>query len=373
MRIAIDTHHLLLENAGTKRITVNLIEQLYQVKGIELLEVNPKYKLSRGKSIPEKILGHMIRFFWVHLHLPILCYLRKVDVLISPEFNTPFFTHCKRVVIVPDAHMRAQREFTSTLWFYLYYVPFIEVPIRRADLIITISEFAKKQIVELMRLDQAKVHAVYLGIDFSFLNGASADGLHKVREKGLRPKDYILFVGTFEARKNLERLIHAFARIKRASISGSEKLQLAIVGKPAGGMFSDRSRQMTALIKELKLESDIVLTGFVADEDLPDFYRQSKMLAFPSLHEGFGFPIIEGFITEVPVVTSNLCSMPEIAGDAALIVDPYSVDDIADKIERLLVSDELRDQMVTAGRERVKQFTWEKFTNEVLTLISAVK
>ena len=373
MRIAIDTHHLLLENAGTKRITVNLIEQLYQENGIELVEVRPKYKLSRGKSIPGKILGHLIRFFWVHLHLPVLCYRKKVDVLISPEFNTPILTHCKRVVIVPDAHMRAQREFTSTLWFYFYYVPFIEVPIRRADLIITISEFAKKQIVELMRLDSVKVHSVYLGIDFSFLNRTSVNGDTKVKEKGLLPKEYILFVGTFEARKNLERLIHAFARIKSASLPGGQNLQLAIVGKPAGGMFSDRSRQMTALIRELNLDDDIILTGFVADEDLPEFYRQSKLLAFPSLHEGFGFPIIEGFISGVPVITSNLCSMPEIAGDAALIVDPYNVDDISDKIERLLVNEELRDQMIAAGRARVKQFTWEKFTKEVLALISSVK
>lgn len=366
MRIAIDTHHLLLENAGTKRITVNLIEQLYKGEEPELVEIKPSYKLSRGKSIPAKIWGHLMRFFWVHIHLPILCTLKKIDVLISPEFNTPFYTGCKRVVIVPDAHMRAQPEFTSTLWFYCYYVPFIEAAIRRADLIITISEFAKKQIVELMNLNETKVNVVYLGLDSTFLTPPKKDGIQKVIEKGLTPGNYILFVGTFEARKNLERLIEAFAKIKGAKVPGSEELQLAIVGKPAGGMFSDRSRQMTELIRNRGLEHDVVLTGFVPDEDLPDFYRAAKLLAFPSLHEGFGFPIIEGFVTETPVITSNLCSMPEIAGDAALIVDPYNVGDIADKIEQLLVNTKVRTDLVSAGKERVRKFTWEKFTEEVL-------
>lgn len=372
MRIAFDTHHLLLETAGTKRVTVNFLDQLRREHGADLIELRPSYKLSVGKSIPAKLLGHLIRFFWVHIHLPLLCLIKKADVLISPEFNTPMLTHCRRVVIVHDAHMRAQPEFTSRLWFYFYYVPFIEIPIRRADLILTISAFAKKQIVSLMKLDERKVRVMHLGVDMSFraqpspLNG-------KVREKGLSPGNYILFVGTFEARKNLERLINAFAKIKGERLPQAEGLQLAIVGKPAGGMFSDRSRQMTGMISGLGLQDDIVLTGYVRDEDLPEFYREARMLAFPSLHEGFGLPILEGFISGIPVITSNVCSMPEIAGGAALIVDPYNVEDIADKIRQLLVNTSLRDELVEAGSRRVKEFSWERFTNEALGHISALK
>lgn len=372
MRIAFDTHHLLLETAGTKRVTVNFLEQLHREKGAEVVELQPSYRLSVGKSVPAKLFGHLIRFFWVHIHLPLLCLSKKADVLFSPEFNTPMFTHCRRVVIAHDAHMRAQPEFTSRLWFYLYYVPFIELPIRRADLIITISDFAKRQIVSLMKLDERKVRVIHLGVDISFrARQSSVNG--KVREKGLSPGNYILFVGTFEARKNLERLIEAFSKIKNEGLPEARGLQLAIVGKPAGGMFSDRSRQMTEIIGRLGLQDDIVLTGYVPDEDLPEFYREARLLAFTSLHEGFGLPILEGFISGIPVVTSNVCSMPEIAGSAALIVDPYNVEDIADKIRQLLVNTSLRDELIKAGSRRVQEFSWEKFTNEALGHISALK
>lgn len=365
MKLAVDTHHLLLEQAGTKRVTVNLLEQFQGTAGIELLLLHPSYSLKRGSSIFGKLAGHLTRFFWVHLHLPYLCWFKNADVLLSPEFNTPLFTSCKRAVIAHDAHMRAQRKFTSSLWFYFYYIPFIELAIRHADLIFTVSHFAKKQITELMRLDESKVKVCYNGVDKSFLSSAPENAEQIPLPCALIRGKYILFVGTFETRKNIERLIEAFAKVRRRNPAAAN-LKLAIAGHAGTSRFSDRSRQIHQLINELEIRDAVVLCGFVSDEDLPLLYRGACLMAFPSLHEGFGLPIIEGFASGVPVLTSNLCSMPEIAGPAALLVDPYDKDDIAEKIEQIIFDPLLRRQLIDDGFKRVEEFTWERCAAQML-------
>lgn len=360
MKLAVDIHHLLLEHAGTKRVTLNILEQLRTMPDIELIEFKPFYSLSSGKGIFAKIYGHFIRFFWVQIHLPILCLIKGVDFLLSPEYYTPVYTNCKRGVIAHDAHIRAQREFINPVWFYSYYVPVIERAIRKADLIFTVSKYSKKQIVDLMYLDNSKVHVVYNGVDKCFTekveNGIQSN---QTVPCGLTKKEYILFVGTFEARKNIERLIQAFGLFKeRSGIKGS-KIKLAIAGKPSSGMYSDRNQQIKHLIESLNLENEIVLCGYVPDSDLPVLYKDACMLAFPSLYEGFGLPIIEGFASGVPVLTSNICSMPEIAGNAALLVDPFDVNDMAEKMEMLMFDQPLREQLISDANHRVKEFTWE--------------
>jgi len=367
MKLAVDTYHVRLDHAGTKRVTVNLLEQFKKMPDIDLIELRPYYAPFRGKSIPGKLLGHALRLFWVHIHLPILCLFKKVDVLLSPEFYTPFHTLCKRIVIVHDAHMRAQKEFTNSLWFYCYYIPFIEYAIRKADLIFTVSEFAKKQIVELMRLDESKVYVAYNGIDSRFINDGKNIQLKEILRQGLVYKEYILFVGTFEARKNIEGLIEAFNIVKQNCGEDARKIKLAIIGKPATSNLSDRSSQVENLITRLHLKNEVVLCGFVSDEDLPNLYKGACMIAFPSLYEGFGLPIVEGFASGVPVLTSNVCSMPEIAGDAALLVDPYDVGDIAEKMEMILFDPKLRQELIQAGLKRANEFTWERSANKIVS------
>jgi glycosyltransferase involved in cell wall biosynthesis len=367
MKLAFDNHHLLLEHAGTKRVTINIIEQLKLMPDIELILLSPSYNLSARKGLIGKAYVHLVRFFWVQIHLPLLCFLKKADFLFSPEYYTPVYTHCKRAVIAHDANIRSQKEFINPIWFYCYYIPFIEYAIRKADLVFTVSEFSKKEVVELMNVDSAKVHVAYNGIDNCFLDVDTRAGT-RVLKTGLVSKQYILFVGTFEARKNIERLIEAFALIKRKP-GMPLQTKLAIVGKPSAGIYSDRNKQIQGLIKRLDLENDIVLCGYVSDQDLPYYYQNCALVAFPSLYEGFGLPIIEGFASGVPVLTSSVCSMPEIAGDAAILVDPYAVNDIANKLLLLMSDLELRNRLILAGKERVKKFTWEHCVLQMLSYI----
>jgi len=366
MKLAVDTHHLLLEHAGTKRVTLNILEQFGKDEEIELLELKPSYSLTYDKASFSKLAGHIVRFFWVQIHLPYLCFSKGVDFLLSPEFYTPVFTNCKRGVIAHDAHIRAQKQFISPLWFYLYYIPFIEYAIRRADLIFTVSEFSKEQISSLMRLDSSKVHVAYNGVDRCFTEFKSGPSGNVVSDAGLSSGEYILFVGTFEARKNIERLVRAFASFRASAGSRGAGIKLAIVGKPSSGQHSDRNKQINDLVDSLQLRNEIVMCGYVPDADLPAFYKGAAMVAFPSLYEGFGLPIIEGFASDAPVMTSNICSMPEIAGDAALLCDPNDVGDMAAKIEQLIFDTELRRRLLSAARKRVKVFTWELCAGEIL-------
>ena len=368
MKLAVDTHHLLLEHAGTKRVTLNILEQFRKDHEIELLELKPSYSLTYSKGGISKIAGHVVRFFWVQINLPYLCWVNRVDFLLSPEFYTPVFTNCKRGVIAHDAHIRAQKQFISPVWFYLYYIPFIEYAIRRADLIFTVSMFSKKQIVDLMRLDGSKVHVVYNGVDSCFTKFDQTAVEGKLPSTLLK-KEYILFVGTFEARKNIERLIEAFALFKKNAGFKAARIKLAIAGKPSSGAYSNRNKQIIDLIGSLEMANEIVMCGFVPDASLPVLYRNAAILAFPSLYEGFGLPIVEGFVSGVPVLTSNICSMPEIAGDAAVLTDPYNIQDMASKIEKLIFDTELRERLIPIAYQRVKEFTWENCAGQLLKTI----
>ena len=371
MKLAVDKHHLLLENAGTKRVTLSLLNEFKKITGLEILSFQPKYQLKRGNGIFGKIAGHLVRFFWVHIHLPYLCVVHKVDVLFSPEFNTPLFTHCKRAVIAHDANLRAQREYTSSLWFYFYYIPFIEYAIRRADVIFTVSHFAAKQITELMRLDEKKVVVVHNGIDDHFINSSFDKARQYIPPAGLESGKYILFVGTFESRKNIERLIIAFSRVRENYLEAAN-LKLAIAGNSSTSKYSDRSKDISNLIAELGLENYIVLCGFVADEHLPELYRNASVIAFPSLHEGFGLPIIEGFATGVPVLTSNICSMPEIAGGAAVLADPYDTTDLTKKLAQVLFDPFLRKTLIADGFIRLKEFNWANSASSIINQLKTL-
>lgn len=367
IRLAVDTHHLLLENAGTKRVTLNILNELYKKNEIEVFEFKPAYKLSYGSGLAGKLKGHLFRFIWVHLHLPFLCYKRNIDILISPEFNTPLFTTCKRMVIVHDVHMRAQREFNSSLWFYLYYIPFIEWAIKRADKIITISNFSKLQIEKFMTVAENKISIVYWGVDSLFLSTTSKEIFEKVSlQYKISKGKYLLFVGTMEARKNVERIVEAFnLLVNRPGIHNTD-LKLVIVGKPSISQFSDKSLEIAALVDKYNLTEKVVFCGFVPDDYLLSLYANALCLLFPSLYEGFGFPIIEGFATGTPVITSDICSMPEIAAGAALLVDPYAVTDIEDKIYSVMMDSNLRNQMIISGKKRVAEFSWQDTVDKIV-------
>jgi glycosyltransferase involved in cell wall biosynthesis len=179
------------------------------------------------------------------------------------------------------------------------------------------------------------------------------------------PKRYLLFVGTLEPRKNLTTLLKAYAMLRAER--QHEEVKLVVVGRK-GWLYDE----VFETVQTLALHQDVLFTDFVDDEDLPDLYRGALLLVLPSLYEGFGLPILEAMASGVPVIASNTSSMPEVAGEAALLIDPRNPQAIAEGIAQVLADEQLRQTLTQRGLARARCFTWESAAHKTLGLYAAL-
>lgn len=232
-----------------------------------------------------------------------------------------------------------------------------------SDAVIAISEATKNDLIQLFGIDSDKITVIYPGMDHALFSRANAEDATRqsqvLRRYGIEGQ-YLLYVGDSEWRKNLHRVLMALATL-------DSDIRLVLVGKRASGDVV-----LQGWIRELGLEGRVVTPGFVPDEDLPPLYGAAEAFIFPSLYEGFGLPVIEAMACGCPVITSNVSSMPEIAGDAALLVDPTDVAQIAEAINKILNGKGLKSALTEAGMKRAAFFSWEKSAKETLALIRSV-
>ena len=232
--------------------------------------------------------------------------------------------------------------------------------IRHAAAVITASRSTRRDVIDHLGVPPEKVHAVHLGIDHE---------LYRPVERRVRDGPYVVFVGTEHPRKNFARVLEAFAAVKRA---GAERaLTLVKVGAPGKGEWPFREATERRL-RELRLGDDVVFTGRVSDEDVVALYAGARCLVLPSLYEGFGFPVLEAMACGCPVVTSTVSSIPELAGDAALLVDPCDVDAIAAALRRVADDDALRASLRERGLRRAARFTWDRTARATLAVYERV-
>ncbi|MFW6121191.1 MAG: glycosyltransferase family 4 protein, partial [Petrotogales bacterium] len=229
--------------------------------------------------------------------------------------------------------------------------------LREADAIIAISDRTKEDLINYFRIPESKVYRVYQGVDLK--SRWSDDDLDSLVFKFDLPRDkrYILFVGTEIPRKNFKTVIKSFARVMRTV----KDIHLIKVGK---GRYSYSKHYK--LIKNLGLEKNITFIEHVNNLDLEGLYNLSELFVFPSLYEGFGLPPLEAMACGTPVVTSNTSSLPEVVGDAGIMVNPYDVDELAESMERVLESENLQEELIRKGLERAEQFSWERTAKETL-------
>lgn len=279
---------------------------------------------------------------------------QKLDVFFSPTHYSPL-TGLKTVISILDiSYLHFKDLFKKKDLYKLRY--WGKYSIKRAKKIITISESSKSDIIEAYRLASGKVSVVYPGIN----QIDKTIDMDKLREKYGLSEKYILFVGTIQPRKNISRLIEAFSKIK-------EDTQLVIIGKK-GWQFEE----ILESPRKFGIEDKVKFFHDVSSEDLPTFYKNAQVFILPSLYEGFGLPVVEAMYYGCPVITSNVSSLPEAGGDAALYVDPENVSDIAEKMEKVLGSDSLRKEMIEKGKEHVKKFSWEKAASQTLNVLEEV-
>lgn len=223
---------------------------------------------------------------------------------------------------------------------------------QRADVILTVSEFSKSEIVKYMNISEEKIVVMLPGVDLElFRADYSSEMVNMAKKKYKIDGDYFLYLGTIEPRKNIQRVIDAYIKL-RDKIEHLPKLVLA-GGK---GWLCDSIYES---VKKLNINNDIMFTGYVDELDSPLLLSGAKALLFPSLYEGFGTPPVEAMACGTPVISSRAASMPEVIGDAGLLVNPYSVDDICMAMEQILIDVELCDELIRKGLKRAEKYTWE--------------
>ncbi len=374
MKIILDISPLLLESVGVRSYTINLVKNILKLnegreallfpflttkvrehfeglsyKGLVIKERYRKWLfailtvLGGGTLIPKRYKGHWDVFwtpgtFLLPIHSNIVGTIFDLTTILFPQF------HKREVVDHQEKVFNYFKEYAS--------------------LIIAISENTKMDIMKHLRIPEEKIRTIYCGVGGEFRKIEDAAVL-KSRLRGFGiDYPYILYLGSLEPRKNVERLIEAFIQLKKGK-QINEKLVLS-------GIKGWSYQSIVDKVASSGIEKEIIFIGFVSNEVLPFLYNGASAFVYPSLYEGFGLPVLEAMACGVPVVTSNVSSLPEVAGDAAILINPSSVDEIADGIWRLLCDEELRNQCAQKGIERAKLFTWERCAVETLKVFDEV-
>jgi len=250
----------------------------------------------------------------------------------------------------------------STLADTLIYRHWLPRVLPRVNAVITDSNASRSDIEQYLPVDRSRLFVVPLGVHPRYYPRPKAESIALASRYGL-PEGYFLFVGSVEERKNLRRLLQACARLWAAG----EKRPLAVVGARRW-----KYSKILQTVQDLALESHVLFTGHVPDADLPALYGGADLFVFPSLYEGFGLPPLEAMACGTPVVTSNTSSLPEVVGDAAITVDPYDVEALAESMHRVLSDPDLADDLRQRGLERAAGFTWEQTARKTVEVYREV-
>jgi len=301
--------------------------------------------------------SYFTRDFWEQVYLPILLKKYQVDVYHGPNYILPIFSDKKMVLTVYDT-ISFSNWYKSISRYRVQKL--LSLSSKRADRIIAGSENSKKDIIAILGIPEEKIKVIYIGVDKEYKVINDPSKLNVVRAKHNISKKFILHVGSMSPRKNIPRLIEAYSKLPLELL---KEYELVLVGGK-----SWRSGEIVAKIEQLGLRNGVIFTDFVEEDDLPLLMNAASLLAFPSLYEGFGIPPLEAMACGVPVVASNVSSIPEVVGDAALLFDPYNVEEMTALICEVLTDEELRDDLVRRGFERVKGFSWGKAAQETLAV-----
>lgn len=301
----------------------------------------------------------LARIVWEQIVAPPVLLRDRPDVLFCPLNVVPLLATCPTVVTIHDLaflrfnlHRPAKRRYLSVL---------TRLSARRAAQIITVSEFTRREVLDLLKVAPERVTAIPNGRDPRYAPLSTAQ-IERFRADKQLPPRFLLFVGTLEPRKNVATLIRAYAQAKT-------ELDLPLlIGGGKGWLYDD----IFALVRELGLEQDVRFTGFIAGEDLPAYYAAATVLVYPSLYEGFGFPPLEAMATGTPVIVSDAGSLVEVVGDAALIVPALDVDGLARALIRITHDAALRDALGAKGLERAQRFSWDRAAADTLRVLYAV-
>jgi glycosyltransferase involved in cell wall biosynthesis len=301
---------------------------------------------------------------WTHVRLSAEVLFRPPDVLFVPAHVLPLVHPRNSVVTVMDLGHRHYPE--AHPWRDRLYLEWsTRRNAHRASRIIAISGATRDDLIRSYGTDPAKITVIYPGIDEEIAREEDPGRLSEVRTCYGLPDSYLLYIGTLHPRKNLVRVIHAFGRML-SEWPPESGLPPALVLAGKKGWHYDR---IFAEARDLGLENHVIFLGYVPQDFLLPLLSGARAFVFPSLFEGFGFPVLEAMACQVPVVTSRASCLPEVAGDAALLVDPHDEAALARAMTRVSVDSDLRSVLIERGIRRVREFTWERCAGETMAVL----
>lgn len=290
--------------------------------------------------------------------------LRRDPVdLLHTQYFLPPLCPCPTVLTVHDISFAVHPEF-FTLRDRVLLGALVPPALRSADRVITDVPFMKNEFIRVYGLDPERIEVIPLAADPRYQALEVEKCRRFVREQHGFDDNFILYVGTLQPRKNVDTLVRAYAMFRRHT---GMQHKLVIVGKP-----KYRFGPVFEAIEQSGFSDDVIFTGFVADEHLPDYYNAASLFVFPSRYEGFGLPVLEAMACGTPVITTNVSSLPDVAGDAAILVDPNDVDGFAESMARVLGDAALAGNMRRDGLARAATFSWERTARETLAVYEKV-
>ena len=368
MKIGVNLLPFRRRLAGVGRYAKNVIENLAEIDGQNLYylfvteESRRHFQIQRENFrqvlCPFAPKFRLLRILWEQLILPWQLLYFRIDLLFTPSVAIPLWVPCKTVTTIHDMIPFHQgiRKYPKVRAAYMRWAT--RRAAKRSDLVLTVSEHSRQELIQFCQLSGEKILVAPDGVDEKYSRVDSKGPLSRCRTKYKLPDRFILFVGTLEPGKNILKLVEAFRRLKSQC---SIPHKLVIVGPQGWG-----TKAILKTIENSALKDEIRITGFIPEEDLPFVYNAADLFVFPSLYEGFGLPPLEAMACGTPVVASNVPALPEVVGEAALLVDPYDIDELVSAMERILRDRQLRERLASKGMERARGFSWKKTAEIVL-------
>lgn len=373
MNILIDFTQIPLQKVGVGVYALNLISEIYnldQQNMYYLVIQDDEYALNFITRSNFKIIKvrakffrkFILRFLLENTYLPFLALKYKIDIAHSLHYSFPLLMPAKKIVTIHDMTVfKIPKEHMFIRVCYLRL--FIFLAAFFADRIITDSKSTLDDFLQRFKLASIKCRVIYLGKNASFNHNLEKNKIENVKNKYKIEKEYLLYMGTIEPRKNIKNLISAFYKL----LQEDNNYQLVIAGR-RGWYFDEVFR----LVEELHLDSKINFTDFVNEQDKPYLIVGAKIFIYPSLYEGFGLPVLEALSCGIPTITSNISSLPEVTGDAALLINPSNAEELYLSIKRLLSDEVLYAQLKQRAIEQAKKFSWEYTAQQTLEVYNSL-
>lgn len=315
--------------------------------------------INQSSWMPGRIYNHLERI----LPLPYKwVFGTHADITQFFNYTIPFGVSGKRITIVHDMAFRAFPE-TVAKRTERWLKNNLEKYCRRADVILTVSEFSRQEIQRYMGIPTEKIEVIYNGVDMErYHPGYTVAQIGAAKSRYRICGSYILYLGTLEPRKNIETLITAYNLLKKEI--GSDRLPKLVLAGKKGWMYET----IFTLVQNYGLENDVIFTGYVDEEDVPVLLCGAHIFAFPSLYEGFGIPPLEAMACGTPVITSNTSSLPEIVGEAGILIPPMDAEGLKRSMQQLLTDEVMRQHYIKAGLKQVREFTWARSAEKLVDI-----